>query len=112
PGQASMTTTTTSTAEPGTTAAVTPPSWPRARRAVWPATTVAAVLAAVALPALFNAYLVSIAATAIVLATLALSTQLLAGVAGLPSLGQAAYLAVGAYTAAILATDTGITNAP
>lgn len=72
----------------------------------------ASVLAAAVLPALVNSYVVSIGATAIVLATLALSTQLLAGVAGLPSLGQAAYLAVGAYTAAILATDVGMTNAP
>jgi branched-chain amino acid transport system permease protein len=40
-----------------------------------------------------------------------LSTQLLTGVAGLPSLGQAAYLGVGAYTAALLA-DAGLTAGP
>jgi branched-chain amino acid transport system permease protein len=70
-----------------------------------------AVLAAIALPAVVDAYTVSIASTAIVLATLAMSTQLLTGIAGLPSLGQAAYLGVGAYTAALLA-DTGLTNGP
>ncbi len=70
-----------------------------------------AVLAGVALPGLVNAYVVSIASTAIVLATLAMSTQLLTGIAGLPSLGQAAYLGVGAYTAALLA-QAGMSNGP
>lgn len=68
-----------------------------------------AVLAGLALPAIVDAYTISIAATAIVLATLAMSTQLLTGVAGLPSLGQAAYLGVGAYTAAALA-NAGLHN--
>jgi len=71
----------------------------------------AAIVAAVGLPFVVDSYLVSIAATAIVLAILAMSTQLLTGVAGLPSLGQAAYLGAGAYTAALLAT-TGVTNGP
>jgi ABC-type branched-subunit amino acid transport system permease subunit len=70
-----------------------------------------AVLAALALPTLVDAYIVSIASAAIVLATLALSVFLLAGLAGLPSLGQAAYLGVGAYSAALLA-DTGVSNGP
>jgi len=69
-----------------------------------------AVLTAVALPFGVDAYTISLASTAIVLATLAVSTQLLTGVAGLPSLGQAAYLGVGAYTAALLGT-TATTNA-
>jgi branched-chain amino acid transport system permease protein len=57
----------------------------------------------VALPWLVNAYLISLAATALVMAVLAMSTQLLAGVAGLPPLGQAAYLGIGAYAAAAVA---------
>lgn len=62
--------------------------------------------AAVGLPWLVNAYLISLAATALVMAALAMSTQLLAGLAGLAPLGQAAYLTVGAYTAASIATLT------
>ncbi|WP_432975034.1 ABC transporter permease subunit [Dactylosporangium sp. CA-233914] len=69
------------------------------------------MLAAFALPFIADAYIVSIASTAIVLAVLAMSTQLLTGIAGLPSLGQAAYLGVGAYTAALLAS-AGLTNGP
>jgi branched-chain amino acid transport system permease protein len=69
------------------------------------------VLAALALPAVVDAYTISIACTAIVLATLAMSTHLLTGVAGLASLGQAAYLGAGAYTAALLA-NTGLSNGP
>ncbi len=74
----------------------------RARRLRWCAATAAAI-AAVALPWLVNAYIVSLASYILVIALLAMSTQLLVGVAGLPSLGQAAYLGVGAYTAAVLA---------
>jgi branched-chain amino acid transport system permease protein len=70
-----------------------------------------AVLAALALPAVADAYLVSVGSTALVLAVLALSTQLLTGIAGLPSLGQAAYLAVGGYTAGLLGA-AGITLGP
>lgn len=70
-----------------------------------------AVLAAVALPALVDAYTVSIASTALVLATLAMSAQIVTGLAGLPTLGQAAYLGVGAYTAALLA-NAGLSNGP
>lgn len=71
----------------------------------------AAVLGAVALPFIVDAYTVSIASTALVLATLAISTQLPTGVAGLPSLGQVAYLGVGAYTAALIGT-AGLTDGP
>jgi len=71
----------------------------------------AAVLAAVALPALVDAYTVSIASTALVLATLAMSAQIVTGLAGLPTLGQAAYLGVGAYTTALLA-NAGLSNGP
>lgn len=67
------------------------------------------VLAA-AWPALVDRYLVVLAATALIYAILAVSTQLLVGVAGLPSFGQVAYAGVGAYTAALLAL-AGHTNA-
>ncbi|MGC4855367.1 branched-chain amino acid ABC transporter permease [Micromonospora sp. DT4] len=68
-------------------------------------------LGALLLPALTDAYTVSLASTALVLAVLAMSTQLLVGVAGLPSFGQAAYFGAGAYTAALLA-DAGLTAGP
>jgi branched-chain amino acid transport system permease protein len=71
----------------------------------------AAVLVALALPAVVDAYTISIANTVLVMAVLAISTHLLIGVAGLPSLGQAAYLGVGAYTAALLA-NLGLTAGP
>lgn len=51
------------------------------------------------------------AGIALVFALLAMSTQLLVGVAGLPAFGQTAYLGVGAYTAALLA-QSGITTGP
>jgi branched-chain amino acid transport system permease protein len=66
---------------------------------------------AVALPAMVDAYTIYLATTALVLAVLAMSTQLLVGVAGLPAFGQAAYFGVGAYTAALLA-GAGVTAGP
>ncbi|MGL4743883.1 MAG: branched-chain amino acid ABC transporter permease [Dermatophilaceae bacterium] len=77
------------------------------RRAVGAATVAAAGL----LPLVADAYTVTIAATALVFAVLTMSTQLLVGVAGLPAFGQAAYLGVGAYTAALLA-QAGTTAGP
>ncbi|WP_045740310.1 ABC transporter permease [Actinoplanes rectilineatus] len=68
------------------------------------------LILAAAWPALANRYLVVLAATALIYAILAVSTQLLVGVAGLPSFGQVAYAGVGAYTAALLAIH-GHTNA-
>ncbi|MET7394244.1 branched-chain amino acid ABC transporter permease [Dactylosporangium sp. NPDC005572] len=98
------------TTRPQTTPAAAPvhryPRW-RSRQLLLGA---AVMLAALALPFVADAYTVSIASTAIVLAVLAMSTQLLTGIAGLPSLGQAAYLGVGAYTAALLATVGGVSN--
>ncbi|WP_047892197.1 branched-chain amino acid ABC transporter permease, partial [Micromonospora sp. RV43] len=73
-----------------------------------PAAGVAGLVAAMALPWLVNAYLVSLATTALVVAVLAMSAQLLSGWAGLAPLGQAAYLVVGAYTAASIATLTSL----
>lgn len=63
----------------------------------------AAAIGAVALPWVANAYLVSIGSIALVTAMLALSAQLVSGLAGQAPLGQAAYLGVGAYTAAAVA---------
>lgn len=63
----------------------------------------AAILVAAALPAMASTYSVELASTAVVLAVLAMSTQLLVGVTGLPSFGQGAYYGVGAYTAVLLA---------
>jgi len=70
-----------------------------------------ALLGAVALPAVVDSYTASIASTALVLATLAMSAQIVTGLAGLPTTGQAAYLGVGAYTAALLA-NAGLSNGP
>jgi branched-chain amino acid transport system permease protein len=69
------------------------------------------VIACVALPWIVGAYQISLAASALVLGTLAMSTQLLVGVTGLPAFGQAAYFGVGAYSAALLA-NAGITAGP
>ncbi|MEV6927452.1 branched-chain amino acid ABC transporter permease [Dactylosporangium sp. NPDC051485] len=102
---------TTTTVLPTQTDATPRPGSRRGPAAVRHAATGAAGLLAVALPLLLNAYTVSLATNAIILALLALSTQLLAGVAGLPSLGQTAYLAVGAYTAVLLA-HAGVTSGP
>jgi branched-chain amino acid transport system permease protein len=106
-----ITTTLTEATAPTATTTLTAP--PRARRRlISNASLVVALVAAGSLPALVNSYQVSIAGTAIVFATLAIGTQLLTGVAGLPSLGQAAYLCVGAYTAGLFANDLHVTNGP
>jgi branched-chain amino acid transport system permease protein len=62
-------------------------------------------LALVALAWILDSYHVTVAITALVAAALATSAQLLTGVAGLPTLGQAAYFGIGAYTAAICARE-------
>jgi branched-chain amino acid transport system permease protein len=63
----------------------------------------AVVALLVALPWLVDSYVISLAAKVLVLGLLAMSVNLLTGVTGLPSLGQAAYFGVGAYGAALLA---------
>ncbi|MCP2323563.1 branched-chain amino acid transport system permease protein [Hamadaea flava] len=60
------------------------------------------LLVAVPLPWLANAYIVSIATTGLIMALLAISAQIV-GTTGQAALGQAGYLGVGAYTAALLA---------
>ncbi|GLZ00769.1 branched-chain amino acid ABC transporter permease [Actinoplanes sp. NBRC 103695] len=110
-----MTTTTAATASDAAREDHTPASAPSGRRRLawrvgrWPAAT-GVVLGAAALPALAGPYVVGLASSAVVLALLAMSTQLLA-VAGLPSFGQTAFLGVGAYTAVVLAAS-GITDGP
>jgi branched-chain amino acid transport system permease protein len=67
------------------------------------------VLAVVALMAPFSGpYVILLLAHVLVLGIVAMSVDLLLGYTGLPSLGQAAYLGVGAYLTAILATKYGI----
>lgn len=101
---------TTTTAAPATTASGCGTGWPGPAR-TRQAAVATVVVAAVVLPGVADAYTVTVAATALVFAVLAMSTQLLVGVAGLPSFGQATYLGVGAYTAAGLA-HAGVTAGP
>jgi branched-chain amino acid transport system permease protein len=68
-----------------------------------------AVLAVVAILAPFTGpFVILLLAQILVLGIMAMSVDLLLGYTGLPSLGQAAYLGVGAYLTAILATKYGI----
>jgi branched-chain amino acid transport system permease protein len=66
------------------------------------------VLAIVAAIAPFTGpFIILLLAQVLVLGIIAMSVDLLLGYTGLPSLGQAAYLGVGAYLTAILATKFG-----
>ncbi|MEV6924025.1 branched-chain amino acid ABC transporter permease [Dactylosporangium sp. NPDC051485] len=78
-----------------------------ARRASLPL----AVAAAIAAPWVLDAYTISLGSYAIVLGLVAVSALLLTDVAGLPTLGQGAYLAIGGYTAATL-SRTVTSNGP
>src|SRR5256714_7805020 len=51
-----------------------------------------------------NSFVILLATRALAFAILVMSLDILLGYTGLPSLGQAAYLGVGAYATAILAT--------
>src|SRR5262245_10325119 len=57
------------------------------------------------LPLLLGPYHVHVLTGAVIFAIAALALQLLLGVAGLLSLGQAAFLGIGAYTSALLTTS-------
>lgn len=75
------------------------------------AVAVAVLALLLALPWMINAYAISTVSRILVFALLAISVNLLTGVTGLPTLGQAAYFGVGAYTGAIVATtvsDIGV----
>ena len=66
---------------------------------------VAAVLLAVLVVTPFSSsYAIVLVTHALIFAILAMSLDILLGYTGLPSLGQAAYLGMGAYLTAILAT--------
>jgi branched-chain amino acid transport system permease protein len=68
-----------------------------------------AVLAVVGAAAPFaGPFVILLLAQVLVLGIMAMSVDLLLGYTGLPSLGQAAYLGVGAYLTAILATKFGL----
>ncbi len=75
-------------------------------RATWMWSAVA-LLAAAALPLVANSYLLGLATTIGITAIAVLGLNLLTGVAGQLSLGHAGFLALGAYTQAILGTDHG-----
>jgi branched-chain amino acid transport system permease protein len=64
---------------------------------------VALVAIAVIVPTT-NSFVILLATRALAFAILVMSVDILLGYTGLPSLGQAAYLGIGAYTTAILAT--------
>jgi len=69
---------------------------------------VIAALASLAVVTPFSSsYVIILITHALVFSILAMSLDLLLGYTGLPSLGQAAYLGVGAYLTAILATEYG-----
>ena len=80
---------------------------PVAPRSPWRRTAVGLstvlVVAAATLPEWADAYTTSTASRVLALALLAVSVSVLTGHAGLPTLGQTAPFAVGAYTAALLA---------
>jgi branched-chain amino acid transport system permease protein len=73
------------------------------RRRLGPAAAAAVVVALFAAPWVVNDYVISLLSKILVLGLLAMSVNLLTGVAGLPTLGQAGYFGVGAYTAALTA---------
>ncbi|MET7402830.1 branched-chain amino acid ABC transporter permease [Dactylosporangium sp. NPDC005572] len=89
------------------TAQIRPPGWPQILHRAAPPVV---LTCAVAAPWILDAYTISLAAYALVLGLLAVSAHLLTTVAGLPTLGQGAYLTVGGYLAGNLArtvTDNG-----
>ncbi|WGP13324.1 ABC transporter permease [Streptomyces sp. SH5] len=82
------------------------------RAAWWQAAPLLVLLVVlIALPALLDAYSISLAGSALALGLLAISVTVLTGYAGLPTLGQTAPFAVGAYATANLA-DAGWTVGP
>ncbi|MFD0425223.1 branched-chain amino acid ABC transporter permease [Streptomyces parvus] len=91
------------------------PVWPArlpGRAAWWQAAPLLVLLGVlIAMPALLDAYSISLAGSALALGLLAVSVTILTGYAGLPTLGQTAPFAVGAYATANLA-DAGWTVGP
>ncbi|MBI4196121.1 MAG: branched-chain amino acid ABC transporter permease [Betaproteobacteria bacterium] len=68
---------------------------------------IAALLALAIITPFSSSYVITLITHALVFAILAMSLDLLLGYTGLPSLGQAAYLGMGAYLTAILASNYG-----
>jgi branched-chain amino acid transport system permease protein len=68
---------------------------------------VAALVVLGAIAPFVNSYILILITQALVLGIIAMSVDLLLGYTGLPSLGQAAYLGMGAYLTAILASTYG-----
>ncbi len=68
---------------------------------------IAALLAVAVVTPFSSSYVITLVTHALVFAILAMSLDLLLGYTGLPSLGQAAFLGMGAYLTAILASDFG-----
>ncbi|MFI6279811.1 branched-chain amino acid ABC transporter permease [Streptomyces sp. NPDC050988] len=85
--------------EPSTNGIEDGPDHPGSRRVV---VAVAAVALLAAAPVVLSPYPVSAMTRMLAFAVLVLSVDLLTGVTGLPSLGQAAYFGVGAYTAVLV----------
>jgi branched-chain amino acid transport system permease protein len=71
------------------------------------AAVLAGILVLAAVAPFVSSYILILITQALVLGIIAMSVDLLLGYTGLPSLGQAAYLGVGAYLTAILATKHG-----
>ena len=69
----------------------------------------AALLASLLAPSLLSNFATGIVATAFIFAIFALSLNLILGHAGLPSLGHAVFLGIGAYTVALLIKN-GVTH--
>lgn len=77
-----------------------------------PPLALAAVAAALLIfPAFMPDYSLALVQKILIFAILAISLDLIYGYAGLPSLGQAAYLGVGGYAVAILMVKAGVTTA-
>jgi len=68
---------------------------------------IAALVVLAAVAPFVNSYILILLTQALVLGIIAMSVDLLLGYTGLPSLGQAAYLGMGAYLTAILASTYG-----
>jgi branched-chain amino acid transport system permease protein len=66
------------------------------------------LLLLLSLPLVLDTYHTHIVTGALIFAVAAVALQLLLGVAGLLSLGQAAFLGIGAYTSALLTTAAGL----
>ncbi len=68
---------------------------------------IGALIVLVAAMQFASSYVILLVTQALIFAILAMSLDILLGYTGLPSLGQAAYLGIGAYLTAILATRFG-----